>query len=409
MKNLAFCFAVLLLASCGGGQKKAAVQTQGERVIPEFDLSEPSKAAIGEKLTWNDLAKNIRVIPLETNDASLLGGLCTIKAVTDSYIVLFSQNLIPMGGNYMLDFGDPRNNIIIFGKDGKHELTLQRHGKGGTSSMEYVQITEAIFIEEPFTIRVYDRIQNAFLDYDKNGKGILFTAIEGINPTMIKPVNDDFYLDIVFTTPLTSRNDILTLRRYDNGDSKTLFSVDAPLHEELSSVAGVPMSVIKHEDGMLLYRNTSDTVYKVTGSGMEEFARIKRGKYGYDEKIYSAAGIDEMSDIMGRSIGVSRFIPAGEYHFIEYTLQDIIYKEIWKDGKPIFRQTYQRRRNPDDPVPPTVNLNCTLPNGETFELPVMPGYAYNNKIYFLIEAHKLTDIIPGIKEDDNQVLIEMEF
>jgi len=412
MKNLIFCTAILLLASCGGGQKKAAVQTQGERIIPEFDLSEPSKAAIGEKLTWNDLAKNIRVIPLETNDASLLGGLCTIKAVTGGHIALFSQNVVAVGSGYMFNPGDPVNAIVIFGRDGKHELTLRRQGKGGASAMEYLRIDEAVFIEEPFTIRIYDGMQNAFLDYDRTGKGVSFKLRE--EPRMRYPefpiaINDDYYFDIDQALPLYNRNEILTLRGYD-GSSKVFLSIDAPLHPDAMNGRSLPVAVSKYRDGALAYMNLGDTVYKVTGDGMEEFARIKRGSYSFDEGIYRVK-LEDNREVLKSSICVENFVNAGEYYCMAYELQDFVYAEIWKDGesKPVVRRAADSKSASQlFNISKGLKLDCTIQGG-TIPLTVIPDYADGDKFYFLVEAHKLTDIIPGIEEDDNQVLIEMEF
>jgi len=408
MKNLIFCTAILLLVSCGGGQKKAAAQTQGERVIPEFDLSEPSRAAIGEKLTWNDLAKNIRVIPLETNDASLLAHT-RLMAVTDNYYVLHSMPP-PQETNgiaiYTVRRDNSETNVFVFGRDGDFVLHMNRYGRGGSTAMEYLTVSSASLTEDPFTLKIADAALKIRLSYDKTGKGVAFDSIPNWRGN-INMVDDDHFISIYSHMP-THQRELVVLGSYDKATPhRDLISFSGPIQTIFTErESDIGYATAKHGNGLLVYLNTSDTVYMVTRDGLEEFARIKRGGYSLDKSIYAVEPNSDR-DSRKRSVIVNRFIPLGDKYFISYELGDTYYTEIREAGgkRPLYRKSYDRSTN----MLRAKGMSVKLPDGALFPLSYRPYYSDNNKLYFLVNAFDIMEYMPEIKEDDNPVLIEMEF
>ena len=136
-----------------------------------FDLNN------NENILFTEVFDSVSYLALETNNECLFGNIQKMK---------YSNN------RYYLLTGYSNEKIIVFDKkSGKHELTINKTGKGPG---EYIMASDFYVDKEDRYIDVYSRGLRKIISYDKHGVFIREKKFD-ININSFTKINNDYYLD----------------------------------------------------------------------------------------------------------------------------------------------------------------------------------------------------------------------
>lgn len=365
-----------ILPSCTQKSEKSGASFDDGK-LPVLNLAAQIEANVPDTFTWNSIQKKVTFIPLETTVASMIGHL-SLSYIDDGVI------LIGDGKTY---------NILLFNIEGKCISHFNHQGNGPG---EYFSINGLFFNSSDSTINVYDRQYENWITYTLKGKPLSSISTKKL-----------FKGGVVYC----KGNRIIT----GNASGKTrlsLFDKDFRLIKgvlPLDSIQSLqeyrPINFFSNSTwtkDILLYTNTAetDTIWAYETDVRPLFI-VDKGKYVMPQA--------ERSDYFKAFLELNPTYPK-DFHFdtfshfvlMKYLYKGLIVAELWDlpSGSILSRCGLE---NVITQEKISAGFAYTLPSGNVIH--TLPRYVTQHKLVFELSPSALMDDIPGLKEDDNPVLM----
>lgn len=383
MKNLIPIFLFLLFTCCSSKPKEETStnnDTSTTKSLPILNLAEVIDKQVPDTFTWNSLAQKTTLIPLET---------------TGRHSLLGSSPHVQFIGNDLLVVAEFQTNTLYL-YDGKGKLKHSfRHVGNGPG--EYTYLSSIFFIPEDSTFQIFDNGNKKRIFYNWKGELIQDVSTKGReinfvmlikNNKMIGRGNPDGSAQLYITD-----NNLENIQPICSFDSSFTPRQKAAIH--LTSARTV------NKDLYLLNRAMDDSVFSITDKGKEPYFILNKGKYKLpaDEVPNFMKLPKDHPYITSLTFGI---LP--EYYYITYNWHNKFWGEIWsRKTNQILSRIELTRNNQYENMR---GIPYILPSGKKVKL--FPNFISGNTIAFFIPAEEIAGEIPGVKEDDNPVLLVIE-
>jgi hypothetical protein len=345
-----------------------------------IDLEKAMDKKAPNKLTLNDLAENIRIIPVETND-SVLFPYIAIGGLTAQHVITATGSFAPKQAVYFINK-----------QDGKVSCVLDKEGPGPG---EYSKLYSINISEQDSIIYVYDMNKRALHSYNFNGDFIKSIKHDSIGAVQI--LNDGNFA--VSSPP--DKHIKYALNIYDK--SWNLIRQGLPRGQ-------IPKRAMIHSDGISKYNDEcyyhialGDTLYHITSEYEKPYMVISKGQYKAPDEIFatlSAQDRDGYKYIMHDYISL-----ISKYCFLYYDYNHKAYYEIWDTEtlNLLYRSRYGRtvegKREGVQGIPVSIG---------DVTIVVWPNYVSGNIMYCVVEPDDALKLIPALPEDTNPILLEVK-
>ena len=401
MRQYFFLLAAFLLAvSCGGGRKsnQSSDNNGADSCIVEGDVYRgPVTIYIDDKLvplydtlTLDNMIESVRYIPLETSDSSLIDAV-NVRKIDDIYCVASSflnsmVKLFDSNGRYI-------RNVFRVGR-ARDEISNSSTFKINTSGREIIansiSTRKYVFFNlDSLTYRTVYNDKFKIFPFYPLGKGH-YVAL----PRNNRPVNGSTITETYDSLPhLMFYDSNLNITGTAGYGAKPWRDLETTVIPRLSS------EILESGDGVIYRYVDGDTVYTVDADERMVPAVILDipGKL---KPTIRQAEVDPASR-KEQMIYVQYFQLSRDYVFIEYQYGGEDYSGIWSrdSGKLLYLNK----------TPGLSGLNTVLVSvdGYTTQFYVHYLNRRDNEIIFAVNPSFLVGIIPGLKADDNPVIMEM--
>jgi hypothetical protein len=380
MKNALFITLLLFALAACNNQKKQEI-SDSTKSLPILNLAEQIDAKVPDTFTWNSIQKKVAFIPLETTKASLLADF-NLAYADDKYIIT----------------SNPSNfNIHVFTNDGKFNYAFNNTGNGPG---EYLEINHLSFLPTDSTIHIYDAGKKNLLTYSINGKHIQSTQTKGLN------IGNISYLSANRTIAYNIKGEyLISVFDKDLNELSKKFPFDTVRYGKEKFKQGFFNNTTNTKDIFLINNALlTDTVFAYSDTNDWPVFVVNKGEY--------TIPASECSDVFKAFINLNPTYPK-DFHFdifSNYVLMKYLYKgliivELWDlpRGKILSRHSLQNLVTKEKF---SAGFAYTLPSGNVIH--ALPAYVTQSKLVFVLSPEELMDDIPGLKEDDNPVLMVIE-
>lgn len=368
---LFFLISILVLACTGTPHQQSNTEVSLEepkKEIPVLDLASVISKQIPDTFTLNSIAKNARLIPISTTSQTVMGVPLKICYADDKTILIFT---IKDQVFYRLD----SNGKIL--KRFRH----LGHGPGEYSfcSFSYVNPQDS-------TIQILDDGNQKWITYDLDGNFLKEVSLN--DKTARRPIfiADNFIVSDDSANQFCITDPQFNIKQY-------LCPFDTTMSEWEQSAIRLQTARSRNADVMLFNHADNDTVFQITEKGAEPFLILKKGAAAMPkEKIKDFMQLGSENYLMRLGIG---FTP--DYYLITYVRNHVFREEVWRksDNQIIYRSTKR-------------DLTYKLPSGKKIHIGSSTLYLSKNQLILLINAEDVLGEIPGVKEDDNPILLVIE-
>jgi hypothetical protein len=369
-----------ILSSCTQKQVKPDTGIDIDK-LPVLNLAEQIEANVPDTFTWNSIQKKVTFIPLETTKASILGfpRLCYV----DDGMILISDG--------------KTENILLFNNEGK---CISHFNHKGNGPGEYCYLSGIFFNSSDSIIQVYDDEYKKWLSY--TSKGVFVRSLS---------TKDRFHGRIRY-----SKNNRIITRNLSGNARVSILDNDLHLIEEVfpydPSVTYKEKNTIigfgnnSHTKDIMLYNNSveTDTVYAFSDSNVWPLFIVDKGDYVIpksERSDYFKAFL-ELNPTYPKDFSIDAF---SNYVLMQYHYYGLYVAELWDlpSGKILSRCSL---RNVVTKEKFSAGFSYTLPSGNVIH--TLPEYVTQHRLVFVLSPEGLMDDIPGLKEDDNPVLMILE-
>lgn len=381
MKKLINSLVLCLLFSCSGKQKETAPTLDKEinRELPVLNLSEVIDKDIPDTLTWNSIAKKTVLIPLSTSQSTLVGVSPEVVAVTDDYIFMAENQT---------------NTIFRITKNGK---IVNRFRHVGNGPGEYIYCSYVTFSSKDSLIHLYDNNNLKQISYDQSGKFVKEISLKE------KQINLPVYIDnekIIVSGTIESPFEYM-IYDHDLNLIKQLCPRDTTLSPWERSAIHLQKSRCNNVDTHIVNYSWSDSVFTLTADTLQPLFILRKGEYALPEEETS-----KFIELMRKPNGDPHILrlhihslPA--HYLIQYIRNNQSVMELWgKKSNEIISRFFVKKEQPGIPF--------VLPTGKKVYPSLWTIYIDGNTVCLFIPAEEAAGEIPGVKEDDNPVLLLME-
>jgi hypothetical protein len=382
-------FNTLIIVSCGGPNKKVSEDIptfEDGKDFFVFDL----EAGISEEpkfTTLNELIDSISYIPLETNNDALLPG----RAYTFAKI-----------GHDMFISGGASGNmspIYRFDSSGKFVSRMTHIGRGPNEVVMPLWSYANINLRQINVIDVATA-KTVIIQTESGGKS---TIDVGFNRGIIAiPLNDSTFVSANMPDP---ENGVNTYLYFTDRNGNLIHSVERS-DELLGYDYSLPENTISqvHErywlateyKGDAIFHNVfNDTLYRVKNyREVTPHLVFKRGALSPDpEDTFKPEN-------KKRQVYFDYMMATRDHVILNYTFGNEKWRDIWSKHDSSLLLHYALK-GPSYPF--VVFAPFALPDGSVIELQI--AYADEDKIYGVLEAMDACKFLPGVKEDDNPVIV----
>lgn len=347
-----------------------------EEGLPTLDVANALNAALPDTFTWNNIAKEVRMIPLKTEH--LIGG--------NPDLHYFSDNLIIVSD-------DATNRVFIFDGEGQEKLSFSHYGQG---PKEYIAMTSINYHERDSLIMLYDNDKKRLFRFNLEGKFVDARPVD-TDGTILKidPEGYIFSLNRTGTSFVSIWDDKLQpAGEYLPFD--TLYTDQQKINCYTLSGKGTI------SDAVNLLPACSDTVYSITKAGAEPQCVLKRGSYKCSpDDLNNAMKVLFKPD----HLNAEQICSFSSYFYYMTGAQMVV--ELWdmQTGELLAWNKGEQVGPERDLV---FGLRYVLPSGNEIR-PWKFDYIAQDSGIFIVQAEECLDDIKGLTDDDNPVLIVLDF
>ena len=387
------------------------------KTLPVIDADHPSGSI---ELALSDILEDIRIVPLETTDASLVMSSGGILSVTDRYIIAYGTD-----------------KVLLFDKDGRYLKSILNKGNGPN---EYQNLT-GLLMDEARGILYYR---------DFMGQGAIFRlslpdgkffdpitpAVERFNPLSIDaqgrlygfPVSSTLRLVDGSTEKADSTSSALLLRQDPSDNSFQTFSGHRSFHNQ-----GVGISMLLYNNNLHFFNfSYSDTLFRLSQDALQPLGvfslqnRMKKLEavssegddlrllYAYRDGImmqtnhsglnisYDNSGTISGITVLTSIVGLYHFDRQGNFHSLKKLHIDPLGLDIDVD-------TFLENRKARKPIPISPILQTSGNWGyivvDALNIMELIQNALDQNKLGSAQQKSLEDVLAQLEEDSNSVLI----
>lgn len=334
-----------------------------------LDIGREMSVGAKKNITLDDIAELTRIIPIETNDSTLLS-YASFVAVLDDKIVVCD-----------------RTKLLFVEKDGgKVTNILHQEGNGPG---EYIAIGNVTLDKSNNDLYLFDIDKGMMMLYDSDLK---YKKTLKANFMSSMQILDDGNFLITYS-PLYKSEFCVGI--YD----KEWHLIQNLIHRTHNpkEFRVMPFNFIRNfNDGFYFSENHTDTIYNIANNSKSPFLVLDKRNYKMPidlAKQYYTKRHSKYFD-EGPAVLVNR------YYFMEGTYNMGIYFDIWdiKKQELIYRNI-MTENNKSRFIPVKVN---------EVTIDVWPSFVNGNYMYCLLNIDTATKILPSIPEDANPVILEFK-
>ena len=384
-----YLFFTLLLISCGGYNNAGAYVEANADSVEEIDFFvfdlEGKFQSTPRATTLNALIDSISYITLETRKEALLPNSLLLAVIDGSMFI---------SGNTFLS----RSPFPVFQFDslGRFVKQVTYHGRGPN---EILVTWEWYANANLRQINVIDFTGKMIIVSTDNGN-IYSVEIDSFQGYDRIPLNDSTFV----SAQMLYREDIPTTYLYFfDRTGKIVYSKER--HDELlrynnqtteyNQVPPYERYWLRpdYKGDAIFHDIFNDTLYCVKSHAeITPHLVFRRG-------VFSPRSKDKQNlEAKKKQIYLTSVMESGDHVFLEYTYDDKRWCDVWSksDGNCLLHT------NPENGMD-NLYLPFSLPNGDVVELQI--AYADKDNIYCVMEALDACKFLPGVKEDDNPVIV----
>ena len=372
-KILATSFAILMiLVSCKQEKNKSDIIT--------IDLGKTRNKQGSKNFKLNDIAKNTKLIPIETNDSVLFRHVI-IEGEIEEILVVHGGNLV---GNKAIYF--------INKADGKVSSKIARHGQGPE---EYILIGPINLNKRNNTLYLSDPGSKRVNEYTFAGKFIKSIRNDSVGGFVVFKdgnfaVSYSPFLETEFSLGIYDSS--WNLLRKGIPKIGTDIKFDMVYFDE----------IIEFNDEYFYLQAHSDTLYRITADFNEPYLVLSKGKYKMPLEIKASLAETEKEGY--KYITGHYGILASKYYFLSYHYNYKLYREIWDIEKSslIYKHEFDYFRDGElgvSGVPIII---------EGQKIYAWPSFASGQSLYCIIEGENTLKLMPELPMDTNPIILEIK-
>ena len=368
MKKTSIIFAMvfMVLFSCKKEEKTKCIVIDIANTINTKEL---------KQFSLDDIAQEIRLIPIETTDSILFGNVF-IVGVTEEYIVVCEGT-----------FGVEPAVYFINKTNGKVSSIINRYGRGPG---EYIRIAFVSLNKRDETIYLSDLTKTNEYTFD----GKLVNSFQNDSIGMLRMLKDgNFAVSYRWTN---TANTEFALGIYDsswNLKRKGMPKAEKNIKFDMIYTDGT----IEFNDECFYRLAHSDTLYRITSEFDEPYLVYAKGKYRLPIEI--KASREKTKKEGYRYIRDDSGMLISKYDFLSFYYNNKLYYDVWniENSSLMYRSIYSREGGVYG-IPITVNEK---------KIYVWPTFVSKDAIYCTIEGEDAINLIPSLLEDSNPVILEI--
>ena len=344
--------------------------------LPVLNVADALHAALPDTFTWNSLAKNIRMIPLKTEQ--LIGNHPNVKYFSDDLIIISEL---------------PSNRVLVFDGEGREIVSFNHCGPG---PKEYLFPTKINYNENDSLILLYDGFMDKLFRFDLEGKfvdvrqantgGIVLNIDSDGNMFSVNREGDSFVK--VWDSNLQLLGEYLPF--------DTLYTDGQKVSHQLMSAKETGSATLR------VLPVCNDTVYTITKEGANPFCIVNRGSYKC-----SPVDLNNMMEVKANPdyLNTEKIYSFSSYFCYITQVQHVT--QLWNmdTGELV---AWDRAERVGDTSNKIWGFRYVFPSGNEFR-ELSFDYVNQNQGVFIRQADECLDDVPGLTADDNPVLIVLEF
>ena len=378
--KLVLFFILLFVIGCASTEKKSAQSDDGAIVI---DINSALK---GEPRNFEDMIESVELIPLETNEASVIGSIVK-SIVTDKYI-------------YIVDFYEGSMGLLQFDKNGKF---VKRYIRGGGTD-EFNHILALSFYDK--SLYVFDT--QKFLKFTEDGNFIETKIYSEKNPATIAKDEDGFVTLQVAEQTEDHKFKVIKL-------DSNLVKISELSLEPISSVSNTG-EICPDGNNKLIYRLFDNNIYGWSDDGFCVKYRLDFSDYEYQIQFEKYENLPpeqhyQALPMLMADIEKGKYVFLGSVHnsddYLSFFLMSnrssatIFYNK--NTGKP-FVQKYKDNTSPLAQVPESGTVRGKKNEFYGSITPEYIGDCWKQNPNNLLSAKDI-EILKNAKPDDNPIIV----
>ena len=341
--------------------------------LPTLNVADALNAALPDTFTWNNIVKNVRMIPLKTE--KLIGRNPSVQ--------YFSGDLIIVSDN-------ATENIFVFDGEGREKVSFSHYGPG---PKEYLFMTRINYNEKDSLILLFDNGKKKLLRFDLEGKFVDARPTDASgNILQIDSDGNMFSLNREGKSLVTVWNDNLQMiAEYQPFD--TLYNDAQRLSCQMLAGKGID------SDTFRFLPILGDTVYAVTKEGINPVCILDRSGYKC-----SPEKLNKMMDVQGGDYMNGELLYSFSSYFY-YIVKSVA--QLWNvhTGELL---AWDKREIIGPNFKYIFGFRYVFPSGHEIREWAF-DYVYKNSGVFILQADECLDDVEGLTADDNPVLLVLDF
>jgi hypothetical protein len=327
------------------------------------------------KLALNDIAEEMRVIPVETNDSTLFRDMHLIDVVGDK-VMAYESSLQQIGYVYSIDK-----------YTGEVAILLNKQGQG---PHDYSRI-DGVRIENDTIMKLFDIGKHAFLSYDLAGN--YKESIKSDSIVSYYQMQDgNFY---VFYAPYFKTDFLSDV--YDR-QYRLLRHGIPNLYKDVDFDILIMNGLFPYDNQWFFWNAYTDTIYQVSTAIDKPYLVLQKGIYKMPIEILAKIRLRYAE--MNKYIDNESFRLVSGYCFLDYLYDEHHYYDIWEisTSKLRYRNIVSNETRDYYGIP--VKLNG-------IEIRVWPNLVKEDYLYCKIQSIDVLKIYPSAPEDTNPMILEV--
>lgn len=362
---------IIFLNSCINKSSKTELENIDTEKIPVLDVSGNLSNQIPDTFTWNSIAENIKIIPLKS---SQIGRGIEISHISDNLIIISEAQT---------------RRFFCYDGTGKLISTFSHQGNGPG---EYTNFAFACFNEIDSTLLLHDNNKNKILAYTLKGifaKGI---QLKDVTWTNIRMKDKYGY----YTRNGGTSSALVSVLDNNFNTKKTYFEFDSTLQDYERSGYYIMSTKSTTKDKYLVNKANDDTVYTITYDSIKPFCVIIKETHALPNNLCETfLKIPPRNDYFTYT-SIDAF---SSYIIFRYLWQERFKAELWntQSEKKIATADLVQKSDLEG------GFKFVFESGNSIN--ILPAHVTDRRLVFLVKAEKCIDGIPGVREEDDPVLI----